>query len=319
MDTTGLDLLCTAVLLLDESHRIRHANGAAEELLGQSRRQLAGQPAQPWLDGRDSVLKTPLRGQPWAWLIEIPVHQGVHLDDLRQARGSQEAQRETLRNLAHEIRNPLAGLRAAAQLLEMELPRDDLREYTRVIVAEADRLAGLVARLASPSQPPAAPSVFNVHEVCERVLSLIRLEFGERIRLERDYDASVPDMRADRDPLLQALLNVARNGAQALAETPDKADPVLRLSTRILHQPMLADGQHRMGLRIAVVDNGPGVPDALRDKLFHPLVTGRAQGTGLGLSLAQECLQRQGGLLEFDSVPGRTEFRLLLPLEVACA
>ena len=317
MDTTGLDLLCTAVLLLDESHRIRHANGAAEELLGQSRRQLAGQPAQPWLDGRDSVLKTALQGQPWAWLIEIPVHQGGHLDDLRQARGSQEAQRETLRNLAHEVRNPLAGLRAAAQLLEMELPRDDLREYTRVIVAEADRLADLVARLAVTGQPPASPSVFNVHEVCERVLSLIRLEFGERIRLERDYDASVPDMRADRDPLLQALLNVVRNGAQALAENPGEADPVLRLSTRILHQPMLADGQHRMGLRISVVDNGPGVPEALRDKLFHPLVTGRAQGTGLGLSLAQECLQRQGGLLEFDSVPGRTEFRLLLPLEVA--
>jgi two-component system nitrogen regulation sensor histidine kinase GlnL len=317
VDTTGLDLLCTAVLLLDESHRIRHANGAAEELLGQSRRQLAGQPAQPWLDGRDSVLKTALRGQPWAWLIEIPVHQGGHLDDLRQARGSQEAQRETLRNLAHEVRNPLAGLRAAAQLLEMELPRDELREYTRVIVAEADRLADLVARLAVTGQPPASPSVFNVHEVCERVLSLIRLEFGERIRLERDYDASVPDMRADRDPLLQALLNVVRNGAQALAENPGEADPVLRLSTRILHQPMLADGQHRMGLRISVVDNGPGVPEALRDKLFHPLVTGRAQGTGLGLSLAQECLQRQGGLLEFDSVPGRTEFRLLLPLEVA--
>ncbi|MDY0309610.1 MAG: histidine kinase dimerization/phospho-acceptor domain-containing protein [Castellaniella sp.] len=313
----ALDLLRTAVLLLDESCRIRHANGAAEELLGQSRRQLLGQPAQPWLDGRDSVLKTPLHGQPWAWLIEIPVHQGAHLDDLRQARGNQEAQRESLRNLAHEVRNPLAGLRAAAQLLEMELPRDDLREYTQVIVAEADRLAGLVARLASPSQSPVVPSVFNVHEVCERVLSLIRLEFGERIQLERDYDASVPDMRADRDPLLQALLNVARNGAQALVEAPETVDPVLRFSTRILHQPVLADGQHRMGLRIAVLDNGPGVPETLRDKLFHPLVTGRAQGTGLGLSLAQECLQRQGGLLEFDSIPGHTEFRLLLPLEIA--
>lgn len=318
MDASGLDLLCTAVLLLDESLRIRHVNSAAEELLGQSRRQLAGQPAQPWLEGFDSVLKTPLRGHPpWAWLIEIPVHQGGHLDELRQARGREEAQRETLRNLAHEVRNPLAGLRAAAQLLEMELSRDDLREYTRVIVAEADRLAGLVARLASSSQPAAAPSIFNVHELCERVLALIHLEFGEQIRLERDYDASVPDMRADRDQLLQALLNVARNGAQALVEGPGRASPVLRLSTRILHQPLLAAGQHRMGLRIAVADNGPGVPEALRDKLFHPLVTGRAQGTGLGLSLAQECLQRQGGLLEFDSVPGKTEFRLLLPLEIA--
>lgn len=317
MDTSGLDLLCTAVLLLDESHHIRYANGAAEELLGQSRRQLAGQPAQPWLDGCESVLKTPLQGQSWAWLIEIPVHQGGHLDDLRQARGTQAAQRETLRNLAHEVRNPLAGLRAAAQLLEMELPRDDLREYTQVIVAEADRLAGLVSRLSSSNQPASTPSVFNVHELCEHVLALIRLEFGERVRLERDYDASVPEMRADRDPLLQALLNVMRNGAQALVETPDQASPTLRLSTRILHQPMLADGQHRMGLRIAVVDNGPGVPEALRHKLFHPLVTGRAQGTGLGLSLAQEYLQGQGGLLEFDTVPGRTEFRLLLPLDVA--
>lgn len=317
MDTSGLDLLRTAVLLLDESHRICHANGAAEELLGQSRRQLTGQSAQPWLDGRDSVLKTPLRGQPWTWLIEIPVHQGGHLDDLRQARDSQAAQRETLRNLAHEVRNPLAGLRAAAQLLEMELPRDDLREYTQVIVAEADRLAALVSRLASSGQPAAVPSVFNVHELCERVLALIRLEFGERIRLERDYDASVPDMRADRDQVLQALLNVVRNGAQALAEATDLDAPALHLNTRILHQPMLADGQHRLGLRITVIDNGPGVPEALRDKLFHPLVTGRAQGTGLGLSLAQECLQRQGGLLEFDSVPGRTEFRLLLPLDLA--
>ena len=317
MDTAGLDLLRTAVLLLDESHRICHVNGAAEELLGQSVRQLAGQLAQPWLDGCDSILKTPLRGQPWAWLIEIPVHQGSHLDDLRQAQDSQAAQREILRNLAHEVRNPLAGLRAAAQLLELELPRDELREYTRVIVDEADRLADLVSRLISPSQPALTLGIFNIHELCERVLALIGLEFGDRIRLERDYDASVPDMRADRDQLLQALLNVARNGAQALIETPAQPDPVLHLSTRILHQPMLADGQHRMGLRITVRDNGPGVPEALRDKLFHPLVTGRAQGTGLGLSLAQECLQRQGGLLEFESVPGRTEFRLSLPLEVA--
>jgi two-component system nitrogen regulation sensor histidine kinase GlnL len=317
VDTAALDLLRTAVLLLDASHRICHANSAAEELLGQSRRQLAGQPAQSWLNGRDSVLKTPLRHPPWAWLIEIPVHQGSHLDDLRLARDSQAAQRETLRNLAHEVRNPLAGLRAAAQLLEMELPRDDLREYTQVIVDEADRLAELVARLISPGQPVAAPCLFNIHELCERVLALIRLEFGDRIRLERDYDASVPDMHADRDQLLQALLNVARNGAQALAEMPDQPDPVLQFSTRILHHPVLADGQHRMGLRITVVDNGPGVPESLRDKLFPPLVTGRAQGTGLGLSLAQECLQRQGGLLEYDSVPGRTEFRLSVPLELA--
>ncbi|MBV2179723.1 MAG: PAS domain-containing protein [Castellaniella sp.] len=315
MDTSGFELLRTAVLLLDESQQIRHVNGAAEELLGLSRRQLVGQPAYPYLQTYASVLKTPLQGPEWAWLIEIPVHQALRFEDLQQARAGQAAQRETLRNLAHEVRNPLAGLRAAAQLLEMELTRDDLREFTRVIIDEADRLADLVARLVSPQRQGVEPQKFNIHEICERALALVQLEFGERIELVRDYDASVPDIRADRDRLMQALLNVVRNGAQALTESTETRSPVLRLRTRIVHQPALLRGQHRMGLMISVMDNGPGVPDDLRDKLFHPLVTGRAQGTGLGLNLAQECLQAHGGLLEFDSQPGYTEFRLLLPLD----
>ncbi|CAM5181742.1 Sensory histidine kinase/phosphatase NtrB OS=Castellaniella defragrans OX=75697 GN=HNR28_002838 PE=4 SV=1 [Castellaniella defragrans] len=198
----------------------------------------------------------------------------------------------------------------------MELPRDDLREYTQVIVAESDRLAHLVDRLVSPSHPGAQPpQIVNVHEVCERVLALVRMEFGSDLALVRDYDTSVPDARLDRDGLLQALLNVVRNGAQALMEAERRHAPTLTLRTRILHQPILMGQQPRMGLLIAVTDNGPGVPAQLRDTLFHPLVTGRATGTGLGLSLAQESLQRMGGLLEFDSQPGHTEFRLLLPLE----
>jgi two-component system nitrogen regulation sensor histidine kinase GlnL len=318
MDTAGFDLLQTAVLLLDDDLRIRHANTAAEEFLGTSRRQMLGQDAARLLAELPRVIKTPLQGQAWAWLLEIPVQQAPHLDDLYQAHSGRAAQREILRNLAHEVRNPLAGLRAAAQLLEMELPREDLREYTRVIVAESDRLANLVDRLSSPSRSGSqvARSV-NVHEVCERVLALVRMEFGADLALVRDYDASVPDVRLDRDGLLQALLNVMRNGAQALMEAERRHAPTLTVRTRILHQPMLMGRQPRMGLSIAVTDNGPGVPDALRDKLFHPLVTGRANGTGLGLSLAQESLQRMGGLLEFDSRPGHTEFRLLLPLEAA--
>ncbi|HEX7388228.1 MAG TPA: nitrogen regulation protein NR(II) [Castellaniella sp.] len=319
MDTSGYDLLQTAVLLLDESFHVGYANTAAEELLGSSRRQMVGQDAHTFLAKVPSALKSALEDEPWAWLIEIPAHQVQRLDDLQQARSDRAAQREILRNLAHEVRNPLAGLRAAAQLLEMELPRDDLREYTQVIVAEADRLANLVDRLASPSSSPVkvVTQVVNVHEVCEHVLALVGLEFGKDLALVRDYDASVPDLRLDRDGLLQALLNVVRNGAQALMEAPSRHAPTLTLRTRILHRPLLVGKQPRMGILIAVADNGPGVPDALKDKLFHPLVTGRAKGTGLGLSLAQECLQAMGGLLEYDSEPGHTEFRLLLPLEAA--
>lgn len=317
MDTSGFDLLQTAVLLLDDAFCIQHANTAAEERLRASRKQLIGRPAQPLLAELPSVLKTPLQGLPWAWLLEIPAHQAQRLDDLHQARFDQAAQRETLRNLAHEVRNPLAGLRAAAQLLEMELSRDDLREYTRVIVAESDRLAHLVDRLASSGTETQPRQTFNVHEICERVLALVSMEFGADLTLIRDYDASVPDVHLDRDGLLQALLNVTRNGAQALMEGARRQAPTLALRTRILHQPVLMHGQPRMGLLIAVVDNGPGIPPELRDKLFHPLVTGRAKGTGLGLSLAQDCLQHMGGLLEFDSRPGHTEFRLLLPLEAS--
>lgn len=315
MDPSGFELLQTAVLLLDESERIAQANGAAEELLGVSRRILIGHPVDVYLGSLTSVLKTPLSGQPWAWLVEIPVHQAARFEDQQQALAGQAAQRETLRNLAHEIRNPLTGLRVAAQLLDMELPRGDLRDYTRVIIEEADRLANLVARLVSPQHQAIEPQCFNVHEICERALALVELEFGRRLTLVRDYDTSVPDIVADRDGLLQALLNVVRNGAQALTETADLDSPVLQLRTRIVHQPVLLHTPHRMGLMITVADNGPGVPAALQDKLFHPLVTGRAQGTGLGLNLAQACLQLHGGVLEFDSRPGRTEFRLLLPLE----
>ncbi|MFT0531746.1 nitrogen regulation protein NR(II) [Castellaniella hirudinis] len=317
MDPFSFETLQTAVLLLDESGGIRYANGAAETLLGVSRRQLDGQAAAPYLRGCRSVLKTPLSQPPWAWLLEIPVHHGARYDDRLQDVAEQAAQHETLRNLAHEVRNPLAGLRAAAQLLEMELPRADLHDYTQVIIQEADRLADLVDRLVSPQRLDFEPGLFNVHEICERVLALIELEFGPRLALARDYDTSVPEIHADRDRLLQALLNVARNAAQALTEADHVQAPTVRLRTRILHQPVLLHGQHRLGLMLAVADNGPGIPPGLRDKLFHPLVTGRARGAGLGLSLAKACLQRHGGLLEFDSRPGRTEFRFLLPLDVA--
>ncbi|MER1968193.1 nitrogen regulation protein NR(II) [Castellaniella sp. GW247-6E4] len=314
MDPSGYDLLKTAVLLLDGGLRIRHANTAAEEHFGLSRRQLEGMEAARLIDGAQSVVKVPLRGAPWAWLYEIPVRTAV-LDDRQHIHADQAAQRESLRNLAHEIRNPLSGLRAAAQLLEGELDDPGLKDYTGVIIAEADRLVDLVERLVSSQRQGLEVRCFNIHEVCERVYTLLAAEHGRRIEIVRDYDASAPEVRADFSRVLQALLNVARNAGQALAEQPQNPAPRLVLRTRVGHQLVLPRRQVRMGLVLSVVDNGPGVPEALRDKIFHPLLTGRAQGTGLGLSLAQEFMQQHGGLVEFDSRPGHTEFRLILPME----
>ncbi len=314
MDPAGYDLLNTAVLLLDGDLRIRHANTAAEEYFGLSRRQLEGMAADRLIDGVPSVVKVPLSGAPWAWLYEIPVR-ATRLDERQHAHADQAAQRESLRNLAHEIRNPLSGLRAAAQLLEAELEDPGLRDYTGVIIAEADRLVDLVDRLVSTQRRGLEIRHFNIHEVCERVFTLLSAEYGRQIEIVRDYDASAPELRADFSQVLQALLNVGRNAAQALTEHPQTASPRLILRTRVGHQLVLPRRQVRMGLVLSVIDNGPGVPEALRDKIFHPLLTGRAQGSGLGLSLAQAFLQQHGGLVEFDSRPGHTEFRLILPME----
>jgi len=181
-------------------------------------------------------------------------------------------------------------------------------------VAEADRLVSLIDRLIAPQGESLVRQHFNIHEVCERVYTLVSAEYGQKIQFVRDYDASVPDVHGDLQRLVQALLNVTRNAAQALTES-GTVSPRLVLRTRIGRQLMLATRPVRMGVIISVVDNGPGVPAELQEKIFHPLVTGRASGTGLGLSLAQEFMQQHGGVIEFDSHPGHTEFRLILPLE----
>lgn len=314
MDPSSYDLLMTAVLLLDEDHCVRHANTSAEEHFGLSRRQMEGLDADGLVSTAHSVIKIPLQGLPWAWLYEIPIRQ-AWLDDRQHARARQDAQRESLRNLAHEIKNPLSGLRGAAQLLEADLTDPGLRDYTQIIVAEADRLVDLVDRLTNPQAQGLESRYFNVHEVCERVYTLLQAEFGQQLLIVRDYDASAPEIKADFSHVLQALLNIGRNAGQALTENPIADGPRLVLRTRVGHQLVLPHQQVRMGLVISVLDNGPGVPEYLRDKVFHPLLTGRASGTGLGLSLAQELVHQQGGIIEFDSEPGRTEFRIMLPLE----
>ena len=220
-----------------------------------------------------------------------------------------QATRQLVRGLAHEIKNPLGGLRGAAQLLERELEREDLREYTQIIIEEADRLRELVNRMLGPNNVPRKERI-NIHQVVERVASLIEAEDHPELELQRDYDPSIPEFEADPALLIQALLNVARNAVEAL----DGRGRVT-LRTRALRQFTIGPRRHRLVASIEVIDDGPGIPDDMKESLFYPMVTGRAEGTGLGLSIAQSLVNLHDGLIECESEAGETRFTLLLPLE----
>jgi len=249
-----------------------------------------------------------------------------------------QANKELVRNLAHEIKNPLGGIRGAAQLLEMELnarpapaqrsrggqliaalrerrgQARGLSEYTQVIIHEADRLQALVDRLLAPHRRPHVVGDVNIHEVCERVRSLILAEFPRGLSLERDYDTSIPEFRGDREQLIQAVLNIVRNATEAMAEKIASGRAKLALRTRIARQVTIGKQRFRLALELHIQDNGPGVPESIRDRIFHPLVSGRDGGSGLGLTLAQTFVQQHQGTIECDSVPGRTDFKILIPL-----
>jgi two-component system nitrogen regulation sensor histidine kinase GlnL len=332
---------------LNSTGEVVEANAAAEVMFGRSRRNLLGQSA-AFLFDRDNELErsfeqactgevadcrqfarlrrgaetvevavtsVALAQQPWSALIEIrDLEQRVLVDRSSRLVDEIDTQHELLRNLAHEVKNPLGGLRGAAQLLESELPDPVLREYTSVIISEADRLQALVDRLAAPQRMPVQWQAVNIHEVCERVCALMRAEFRD-VALLRDYDASMPEFRADPARVMQALLNIVRNAAQIMTGFHPTQSPHITIKTRIARQVLLRHKQHRLAAVVTVTDNGPGVPEGLKDRIFHPLVTGRDGGTGLGLSLAQDFIQQQGGVIEFESQPGHTEFRLQLPME----
>lgn len=216
--------------------------------------------------------------------------------------------RALVRNLAHEIKNPLGGLRGAAQLLERELPDPALREYTGIIIGEADRLRNLVDRMLGPNQLPIHSDV-SIHEIMERVRSLVEAEAPSGVRIERDYDPSIPPLWGDADRLIQAMLNVVRNAVQAVGRRG-----VIILRSRVQRQYTIGAKRHKLVARLDIVDDGPGIPPGQQEQIFYPMISGRPDGTGLGLSIAQSIINQHGGLIECASRPGETVFTLLLPL-----
>lgn len=248
-------------------------------------------------------------------LVEmIEIEQQTRLDREERAHGLAQANKELVRNLAHEIKNPLGGIRGAAQLLQMEVSSKALTEYTEVIIHEADRLQALVDRLLAPHRRAQVVAEVNIHEICERVRSLVLAEFPRGLTVVRDYDTSIPDFRGDREQLIQAVLNIVHNATQALAERIAAGDAEIVLRTRVARQTTFARQRFRLALELHIQDNGPGVPEAIRDRIFHPLVSGRDGGSGLGLTLAQTFVQQHQGTIECESQPGRTAFKLLIPL-----
>ena len=221
----------------------------------------------------------------------------------------QDTSRALVRNLAHEVKNPLGGLRGAAQLLEREFSDDSLKDYTRIIIREADRLRNLVDRMLGPTRPPQYQQI-NIHEILEQVRRLVLAETGNALSIQQDYDPSIPHVIGDSDQLIQAVLNIVQNAVHAL-----KGKGVIILRTRIQRQQTIGHTRHKLLARLDIVDNGPGIPEALQEQIFYPMISGQETGTGLGLSIAQLIVNQHGGLIEFSCHPGETIFTLLLPLD----
>lgn len=347
-----LDNLNTATLLLDERLCLEYMNPAAEMLLAVSGQRSHGQfiselftespealgalrqaveQAHPFTK-REATLVT-LGGQPLTvdyavtpivehgrnrLLVEVHPRDRLLRITKEEAQQSQlETSRMLVRGLAHEIKNPLGGIRGAAQLLARELPDEALRDYTNVIIEEADRLRNLVDRMLGTNKLPLLRPA-NIHEVLERVASLVEAESQGRVPLLRDYDPSIPEVLIDQEQMIQAVLNIARNALQALGDSRQPA-PQITLRSRALRQFTIGHQRHRLAVRIEIIDNGPGIPPELQETIFYPMVSGRPDGTGLGLAIAQSIISQHQGLVECESQPGHTVFSISLPLEQGAA
>ncbi|TDO97937.1 nitrogen regulation protein NR(II) [Marinomonas balearica] len=354
MHSLLIDHLSTAVLQLNSEMKIEYLNPSAEMFLHVSRRRIYGQDlgaafsedessvlalksaiesGHPFtkreakitlVDGRAVVCDytvTPVMGSintTESLIIELHARDRVKRisqeDDLI---ANHESSKELVRGLAHEIKNPLGGIRGAAQLIGRAFKDEALKDYTQVIIEESDRLRDLVDRLLGPRQLPQKKEL-NIHRVIERVKQLIDVESNGEIVIDRDYDPSIPEMIGDESQLIQALLNVIRNAMQALLSQPENDDRRIKLITRTLRQFTIGANRHRLVCKISIIDNGPGIPEHIMKSLFYPMVSGRADGTGLGLSIAQSSIHQHSGIIECSSQPQKTEFNILIPIETQC-
>ncbi|MEH6628721.1 MAG: nitrogen regulation protein NR(II) [Motiliproteus sp.] len=343
-----LDNLSTAVLMLDGNRCLLYLNPAAEMLFEVSTKRMKGEKVasliRDHVEFHEVLIEARSSGRAFAkreahlllhngkelaadyWvtpltsdyanalLVEIqPRDRLIRIGREEDARTQRETSRGLIRGLAHEIKNPLGGIRGAAQLLDRALPDDSLSDYTQVIIEEADRLKNLVDRMLGPRKLPQMKPL-NIHQILERVYNLVSAEVGSEVEIVRDYDPSIPEMEGDEEQLIQAVLNVLRNGVQALTES-NTDSPRVVLRTRAVRQFTLGAERHRLVCQIGVIDNGPGVPEALRETIFFPMISGRAEGTGLGLSIAQSIINQHLGLIECSSEPGCTKFMIYIPLE----
>lgn len=340
-----IDNLVTAIVLLDEQLTIRYVNPAAEQLLSSSKRRLLGvrlcqllQHSSLDLDVISATLQSGqgvadsdvtfviegkryllgLNASPISWQTELfvmlelkPIDQQRRISQELIQLAQQQAAKELVRGLAHEIKNPLGGLRGAAQLLEKVLPEPRYTEYTQMIIEQADRLRNLVDRLLGP-QRPGIRKVDNIHLILEKVRQLVCFDHQENMVIERDYDPSLPEIEMDPEQLEQALLNIVSNAAQALKL---QGGGIITLKTRTAHQALIQGKYARTAVKIEIIDNGPGIPAEIQDTLFYPMVTGNTEGTGLGLSISQNLIDQHHGKIEVFSWPGHTNFTIHLPIK----
>ena len=347
-----LDNLTTAVILVDEQLRVQYLNPAAEQLLAASRSQLIGTPIRQLILDADAHTEEDMKsalaelhpftrreahllvansmqsatvdytvsplsepGTKPSLLMEIrPLDRLMRISREDGIISAHAATRALVRGVAHEVKNPLGGIRGAAQLLARELNDESLREYTDIIIDEVDRLRNLVDRMLGPRKLP-QHTLVNIHEVLERVRSIMLADASSEAMLDRDYDPSLPELWADKDQLIQAVLNIVKNARQALSENATQENPKIVIRTRVQRQFTIGHVRYRLVILVEIEDNGPGVDKELQETLFFPMVSGRANGTGLGLSISQSIVNQHHGLIECDSQPGKTVFRLLLPVE----
>jgi two-component system nitrogen regulation sensor histidine kinase GlnL len=340
-----LDHLNASILLFDNSLILQYINTAGEELFADSSRHLVGLSAQELfkISGPDFLQDIKLCFSSSEPLVDrglifyraeksftlnlsiTPIYKEQHISSLlvelsqvdrhlqiskeEQLLAQHNAARMLVRGLAHEIKNPLGGLRGAAQLLDAELSNPELKEYTQVIIAESDRLQGLLDKMLGPNMLP-NKTMLNIHEVLERVRQLVTAESSDQITIIRDFDPSIPLINADTNQLIQATLNIVRNAIQAIEH---KGEIILR--TRVRRQMTIRRKLYKLTIRIDIIDNGPGVAPDMIGQIFYPMITGRAEGTGLGLSIAQSLINFHNGMIECESEPGHTIFSIYLPLE----